>query len=365
MANHNDIFELVEAYVNGELSDSELANFEAELSTNVNLQKQLILAQAAQKLVIQNRLLQVKALANEEASRLNNKRNQIHKFLIGGSVALVAVVTGLYIIIKSKEPNEIKLPAPQEIQQKETPTSTLSEISELDEQVQSTTNTASQEETQPQPVTVTKKETPPPPSDIQKDTIVIVDTTTVMKNSPTVETPEKPEKTTKTKPACNTANIKADIHTISGCEGKNENAIEIGKISGLTGPIKKQVFNAENELILSHYGLKDGNYTVVIVGAETCKKRFPVTLKSKNCPINVDFNPNYGEVWEIPTISVSGVLTIYTKTGLEIVRKPLPAGEVTTWDGKNSANEIQAGYFIFTINYEDGSFLKGGITVTQ
>ena len=187
----------------------------------------------------------------------------------------------------------------------------------------------------------------------------------MIKTPSTVETPEQPAKTTKTESTCNIENIKADIHTISGCEGKNENAIEIGKISGLTAPVKKQVYNASNQLIEPHYGLKDGNYTVVIAGAEACEKRFPVTLRSKKCPINVDFNPNFGEVWEIPTASVSGVLTIYTKTGLEIVRKTLPAGEVTTWDGKNSADEIQAGYFIFTINYEDGSFLKGGITVTQ
>ncbi len=368
MANNNDIFEVVEVYLNGELSGSELANFKAELSTNIHLQKQLKLAQAAQKLVIQNRLLQVKALAKEESARIKNKRNKIQKFLLGGSVVLVAVVTGLFIITKSKEPNEIKLSERQEIQQKETLVSPT-EISEPHEKVnnipESPPHTSSQKETQPQPVTVTKEETPTPPTTIQKYPIQIVDTPAVVNNPIEIQTTEEVITPQKAVPVCNTANIKVDIHAISGCEGKNENAIEIGEISGLTPPINKQIFNEENQLILSNYGLKDGNYTVLVSGAQECKKRFPLTLKSKKCAINVDFNPNFGEVWEIPTANVAGVLTIYTKTGLEIIQKIIPANESSTWDGKNSANEIQAGYFIFTINYEDGNFLKGGITVTQ
>ena len=131
MANNNDIFELVEAYLNGELSGSELANFEAELTTNEALQKQLKLAKAAQKLVIQNRLLHVKALANEESTRIKTKRNKTQKYIVGGSIGLVAVVTGLFIMTKSNESNEIKSPQPQEIKQTETIISTPGTVKRL------------------------------------------------------------------------------------------------------------------------------------------------------------------------------------------------------------------------------------------
>ena len=70
-------------------------------------------------------------------------------------------------------------------------------------------------------------------------------------------------------------------------------------------------------------------------------------------------------MWDIPTNQLNGVLTIYTKTGLEVIQKTITANEALSWDGKNKNEVIQTGYFIFTINYEDGSFLKGGITVTQ
>lgn len=366
MANQKEIFDLVESYLSGELSANKLANFEAELSTNLAIQKQLKLAKAAQKLVIQNRLLQVKALSREELSRSEVKKNTTQKFLIGGSIGLIAALSGLFFITKTNEPVKTELPISEEIKVKKPIDSVTKTTNEeaTTSLLPIATDTTSQKKTQPKTIEI-KEESTPQHTLLKGDKVLVVEKPTTIQNQIETAAIEKTESSKNITPICNTENIKAHIHTTNGCEGKNESSIEVGVINGLLAPIKKQLFDSSNQPLYSNYDLKDGSYTLLVSGADSCYKHFPIIIKSKKCAINVDFNPSFGEVWEIPTSNVAGVLTIRTKTGLEILHKKLLANEATTWAGKNEQNEIQTGYYIFTIYYEDGSFLKGGITVTQ
>ena len=102
MANKNNIFDLVETYINGEFDAKELANFELQLKSNIELQSQLKKAQAAQKLVLQNRLLQVKSLANDEFNRIDNNSSFQKYFFIGG-LALITTVSGIWYLNKIEE----------------------------------------------------------------------------------------------------------------------------------------------------------------------------------------------------------------------------------------------------------------------
>ena len=360
MADKNYIYEEVEAYLNGELSGSELANFETQLRADTTLQHQLKVAKAAQKLLIQHRLLQIKTLANEEFERIDNKGNNFNKYIIGGSLGVAVIISGLFFFSDSNERTSTKT--------KKQP------LIVVEPKKVHTVKESTQPTIEPTPEKTVKKLSKNEPKKLIKDTIKTISihpsepvltqkpSTNNAPTLPVVETEIFP--TEKINP-CDQQQIKAIIHTTNGCFGENKNSIEVGKITGVKPPASSEIINNQNEPVNSNIELPDGNYTVVVSGSNGCKKEYPITLKSKNCPINIDFNPSLGETWEIPLSTSTGVLIIYTKTGKEIIQKTLPANEVTNWNGLNRNNEIQIGYFIFTITYEDGSYLKGEITVTR
>ncbi|MCR6642502.1 MAG: hypothetical protein NVV82_26810 [Sporocytophaga sp.] len=93
MSYPKDIYNNLDAFLKGELQGTELQEFEAALLHNLELSEKVENARFLQKLVFNNRLLNIKDLAKQEEARLVNKKQYINKGIIGGALLTLILVT--------------------------------------------------------------------------------------------------------------------------------------------------------------------------------------------------------------------------------------------------------------------------------
>lgn len=367
MAYDNNIAQLIEAYLKGELSGNELADFESNMATDKNLAMEVKKARSIQNLVIQNRLLNVKALAEQEQAKFKDKTNHTQKWLLGSVISAVIITGALFLYSQDKVDNEA--PTKQPTPQKVTTEKTTTEAEPLPPKPILTH--PSTEQVSPSEVTPATKQLAMKPEEKE---LVIIDTAAedeLKEARPSdsikvVLTPKPQEKTVETMiDKCATTHLEADIVTSPSCKKEQTGEISISKISGGQAPYLKTIHNGSGDLVTQYHDLQAGNYIVVLIDANKCKKEFSVEVQQKNCPINMAINPTYGERWIIPTESASGKISIHSRTGMIVFSTSFERDEALNWNGRSENGEINVGYYTFEIQYTDGTYQKGSITVTQ
>lgn len=377
MNSHKDIEDKIDLYLKGKLSGSELQAFEKELMLDQELDVEVQEAKMIQQLVLKNRLLEVKELATQAEKDIHSVSNNLIRFLAAGALVTGIIISAfLYFnmpeekaIPKTNLKEETEPTKPAELLKNEDtiPNTPLEvEASETEKVIQGNTGSVSSSHQQN-----LLTETPAQDSETLTETTQLPETPITIMDSNQVEAqvktdiPEKAERRYAAKePTCEDIKILASVHTFATCASERNGKIEIQEISGGKAPYSHKILNMDGNQVFDKGGLEAGNYLVKIADGNGCEKEYPATIESKSCPINASFNPGYGEVWEIPGSDKSGKLTIYSRAGTPLYEKSLSAHTNDTWNGRNKYDQIEAGYFIFVIEYEDGTVLKGSVTIT-
>jgi len=370
MSYPKDIYNNLDAFLKGNLQGADLQEFEEELLHNPELAEKVENGRFLQKLVFQNRLLTIKDLAKqEEARRLGNKKLYIKLGMVGaGLLTLILATIGILQYYKKEDTAEKQSIENPGNEQKIVGSSA---IGKSDSEKKSNPELPS---ANPGNSKILKSNntgiTPSENYNVIVDTILpkIIDNADIKpevsksEDSKNISGPDTKVKDENTQP-CDLVQLKAKISTAPACIGRTNGKIEAINISGGTKPYTQDLFSNGRE-VYSNSGLKAGNYELVITDSKNCQQRFTAQVSEISCPVNDYFNPSFGEVWNIPMTDKAGKLTIYTKSGTPIYQMDLKRNSAATWNGIDKYERLEAGYFIFVIEYEDGEVLKGSVTIT-
>ena len=356
MKEANNTFQRIEDYLNGSLSDSEKTIFEKELVENAALKKQLDLSQLTNQLVFENRLLNIKELAQATHQNETSKRNSGKIALISSAVILLSL--GFYIGLNKPEQKSVL-------------------VSEQDTKTIITISESTPERIEKQDLTSTenkKTEVKKVETDI-KEPIVELEEPKQMDNS-FIHEPKPTEKQAiekneaksqiKTENVCAHIKIEASHFIQNTCLGEKSGEIVFSKIKGGMAPYTIKLFNKENIELERKDNLAVGTYHAEIIDALNCSTKYhDFVVKEKTCPKEYHFNPFVGETWEIPTHSSSGTISIFDKSGNVYFRKELNANALENWSGQSADGKLETGYYLFTISYTDGTTSNGSISIVQ
>lgn len=368
MSNSPDIQDRIDAYLTGKLQGKELVDFEKSISENPVLKHDIQKAKAVQNLVIQHRLLDVKALAKQEEAKLKNGNKTLLKGLIGGLVGLSILGAGLVYFQEEEKKSTTTTPIEQLIE-KEKPSIEISKEKPINTEKEAIQ--AAPEETKIN-VLLEEKIKKQDSSTIPVQTEVNDSDTTSAQKITESKTKDVASKAVNTSSAtkkqidpCETQKITANLQTLPTCTNKHQGEIIVTGIAGGEKPYQQQLKNSSGDELFSYTELKAGTYFLTIIDNKGCTTDFTTKILEKSCPIDDHFNPSIGQVWEIPTSEENGKITIYTRSGTPVYEKQLLAKEISTWDGAGNSGSLPAAYYIFVIEYNNGSRTKGSITISK
>lgn len=353
-------------YLLGKLYGEQLSNFETALKHDPALAEEVTQAKIIHQLMLQKRLLDVKSITQKE--RLKSRKNNIVKY---STITIIvwSLISGGFFILHNNEKKQ------NEIQNEVILTDTVIPIIDNHDLKTPEVKLSSRSQTKLSinETTAQKKE--------ESRTIVYVETiedTISNVNNKTeepltikqeIETPEEnkkalPAETVKnaSKPLCDKLNV--NIISSGTCFGKNEGEIIID-VSGEQTPIIEQLTDENGEEIHEYEHLPSGEYIYKLEDANNCSIEKVTSIDEKNCPMIIDFNPSTGEAWALPIYNTYGTLTIYGKAGNIVFTTGIDADTQTEWNGYQSDGELLSGYYIFTIEYDNGKLIKGNVTITE
>jgi len=350
MKDENNIYQRIEDYLNGSLSDSEKMLFEKELAENADLKKQVDLSKIANQLVFENRLLNIKELAQAEHQNQSSKGNTGKIILFSATAILLSV--GVYVGLNKPEEK-------QRFVSEET-SKTISPLSEsIPDKTASTEN---------KKIEVKRIETETKASVIESIEPKHTVSSATSESKPITEQAIKKIETKShaTENVCANVKIEASHFIQNTCSGEKRGEIVFSKMKGGTAPYKIKLFNKENTELEQKDNLAAGTYHAEIIDALNCSTNYhDLIVKEKACSENYHFNPFVGETWEIPSHSFSGTITIFDKSGNVYFRKELSANTLENWSGQSADGKLETGYYLFTISYADGTTSKGSISIVQ
>lgn len=378
MNSHKDIEDKIDQYLKGKLSDSELQDFEKDLMLDQELDSEVQDAKMIQQLVLKNRLLEVKDMAIQAEKGLNSVSNNLIRILAAGAFLTGLIITTI-MYFKNPDDTSIKESQPEERTEQVKPaihlkssdsTSPISSETkglETEKVIQGNTGKNSSahilrtESQHIETLGITQVLAADSLSNKPNTVIDSTDTKEIIKSDISAKKPVLAEPKTI---SCEEVKIEATINTTSTCSTERNGQILVEGIGGGNAPYSQKILTENGNQVFSTRGLEAGNYLVLITDVNGCQKDFPTKIESRSCPINASFNPGYGEVWEIPVSEKGGKLKVYSRAGTPLFEKSLSANTKETWNGRNKYDRIEAGYYIFVIQYKDGTVLKGSVTIT-
>lgn len=369
MSSEDQLYQEIENYLKGNLTADGKTAFEQRLAADAGLQNKVALSKLANTLVIENRLLEVKQALGDVHNN-PGKPNTWKKIILGITGVLLVGNAALFIFNSKEKTISTQNTAKQTVENISTPAPlSAPEINNSSETSlgKGKTNIANKP-------TITN-----PPS---SENVIVEERKATTDSLPTASVqssvPIKPEPEIKeiipvapVQPAavaspCMSIHIKAKTVTVNPCEGEENGSISISDIKNGYAPYSLQLKDKSGTEVHSYYNLKAGNYSANITDSKGCIQEIKnIILSEKRCSKDYAFNPFTGEVWNIPISENSGTLIIHDKAGDLYLQKELNAGTQESWDGYSQQGELKAGYFIYTINYKNGTLVSGSVSIVK
>ena len=354
MKNNEDITQLIDRYLSGDLNAAELRTFKQQLATDTNLAKELELERVLQKAIFDNGLLDWKQAIQAETASLK-KQKRVKKIVSAAVVGLVAIALVTWFATK-QTPKVIPSP--------------VIEIEQLEV-------VKTKEATAPKVVEEKPVETVSP---VPSKTIVVMDTVKktasplVLKGQPVaikpVETPKVEAQKTIEKPLvvapadpCVNVVISADLQSTATCEGKQEGSIEVKNVKGGNGKYMYKLTTTSWQQATIFNQLPAGNYRVEAKDGNGCISVInnTVEVNEKVCYTpEAGFNPDF-ETWEYPIETTEvAKMSIYNKVGQLVYQAEV--NDIFVWDGRDAKGQkVPLGLYKYLL--ESATTKKAG-TVT-
>ena len=371
-----ETYELIEHYLLGRLSPVENTEFETRMKNDAEFAEQVELHRNLQYIVFDSSLLEVKdtlqQIRKNEQLKLK-RRKRLYRGLI--IVSFCAFILSISLVLLRNKDVAVR-PASEAPEASEAFSDTLEPesvskdnkvIQKVESDTVNTVNNKIKPIIQSEPVT-SRQETSVPDEQISNEGNVIkpsIDDTTAEQKLP-MDNKEQGfnNRQEETKKPCN---LDAGYTLTHSCNNEATGSIQVS-ITGGTPPYEVALDGFYSGS-LSFIGLRPGFYQVEVKDSEGCVKMFEtIRIEAKNCPVHdYAFSP-YLELWDnIPTESgKSGIIRIYNRPGQLVFQLKFDGSSALTWNGINLKNEsLPMGLYPFRIDYDDGSFFEGTVTIKR
>lgn len=386
MSDQKNYKELIERYLDNEMTPEELRSFQQKLTEDPELKLELEFYQIARSMIIRNKISQVSSIISEVQEGYVQTRKK-YRILNIAAVATTLLLVGMagYFYSKTtgstREKKVIKAieriqdaPAKKD-ENKEVNKNESIEKTNVEKQPETVIHPGN-ENTIPQPEENKTTDSPSgkmtktalQDSDlvIQKPTIPLTQDTfnntperPVLKKAP--ETVKDPVKTS----PCEGVLITGKADVSSTCIGTENGRISISNIRGGTAPYHFYLSSGKDNSLGIFTNLEPGEYSITIKDIHECAGVMKtVMVKEERCKIDLYLDPASGSPVVFPVYEKAGNLVIFDKKGVSMFTSTIESNQPFEWYG-NSANGILApGYYLFMIKYEDGTVQNGSITIT-
>lgn len=371
MSKENQYKNLVESYLDGELTPEEVISFEKELAENSALQEEMEFYQLAHSVVLENKFNAIEdAIAEAKHDFIKDRRKKTIQKAIVVSIAIVGLgLAGVYYFTQNdkqennSKPQKESLIVPTEVNkdsvhvsQTEVPQPTV-EVKNVDSPKTFDTPKSKPAQVPATEKTIEKSEQNIPLS--SKTEAPIDQQKTVFENQNTEPTP-KP----KTNP-CEGVSITANTNLKSACVGQNNGEIRISTLKGGTTPYQFELSSGDKNSNGMFTELASGNYKIKIIDKNFCETTIDkLIITEEFCKLDLFYDPSTGNEVRFPIYEKEGVLSIFDKGGNLKFTKTIHANDEFNWDATTNNSVLAAGYYIFIIKYENGKTQNGSITVT-
>ena len=371
MNTDNNYKNLIEQYLDGELHGEELDKFELELQTNVALREELKAYQLAHQIIVKNKIVGLEEMVQEVKQEYVkiSKKNQIKKAVIIGLLGLGLFTAVLIYLNQSPEIVKQKNVIPPKEKLEENKVSSQFTVDTIvvnsNEVVQTQTSSHSikndsSHSIQHNLTTIDKNET------IEKQVFVDYPLNVGADNNVKVlETSDKKEMLLVViKDKCEGVVIEFDVVIAKPCRGEDNGVVEFKNIRGGTAPYSLAL-SGEVTSDFKMYQVSKGTLEIEIKDVNGCTlKPTPIAVQEQFCTLDLYLDPASGRPVEFPKYEKSGVLTVFDKRGNVKFETLIESHQTLEWLGIANEGMLIAGYYLFTIQYEDGAMQKGSITIT-
>lgn len=351
MNNDQSIFDLIEQYHQGFLSENERNLVELRMQTDAAFAEYVKLNDLANELVHSTGLDLLREKMNADLTRIERKRIQRHwRIGIGIVAALLAISFLLYFI---KPSNNSLLPT-RDLPSKENHSDPAENKSEY--------KTERNNRIQVKPELNMKVDIPD--EEIKNHTVIssTLETsdssynTTIKEENKTIDRKQIQEVNK------NECNLSFEAIAQMACRGEKNGSIVINQkeIAGGTAPYYFHLSNSDETSSSGIFpDLTKGSYTITITDSKACSYSREIIVHEKNCSPkkSFSFNPDYGEKWTGSAAEgKSGSFTIYNRAGIIIFTGSFNEYAPAEWQGINASGiSVEMGLYICSINYLDGT----------
>lgn len=374
MSKDEQIFENVDRYLIGNLSEEENIDFENRLSVDPELQQQVEIQKAANQLLYERRLLQLRNTIKRDmksgAADFAIRMLIFRKLWLGFGVLLFAVAS-VWMFVKYQRSENLSQETAVE-QTKRNKSSNTDGITD--------TENISQNDIKKKNITrsdnVVLDEKTNIASDLKSDTSKIVNgihnEQNVLHNKTILNDENPAEEKNKKIFDCTGIHILIRGKPTESCQEKNDGVLTLD-ISGGTLPYKTTLYNTTSpelittgSILFEH--LASGTYNIQVSDVNGCTaKPREFVIKEKHCnDENVEeysFRPEYNEQFKF-TAGKAGNITIYDRSGKEIFSAPVYPESEFIWEGIDKYGKmVEKGIYLLVVTYAEGNYKKGYITV--
>jgi len=363
-----EIYESIDRYLQGELSEVELQQFNEKLQSDAEFKSLVEAQQLAHEVIVYNELTKLKERMSKDLKQQKSGFDHWGKVLSLSAIAISASLFTYSYLDRTETPSEKK----EVVKEKKTPEVAIENKQE--EQTQYP------EPRKKQDIDKESNEITPIVNDsIIGEKEIKHEDITLEKNIPSpVNTTKEPalsnlskEPVIATKVDCDVVHIHADVHVDYGFSGHEDGTIIIDpkSVKGGKEPYSYSLNNSEFQSDHRFAGLKDGKYQLRIKDQNNCisslKKEVVVKVPAKE--IDEVFMPSQGETWKFPIKENSNCeIVIISKAGSIVYSASIQQGNPSEWDGRNNNGvELESGNYYFVIKYASSDVVRGHISIVR
>lgn len=357
-----DIYEKIDLYLEGKLSESALHAFENQLQADTSLQSKLASVKLTNELVMNHQLLALKARMQNEMKDIPFEPTKPNiKLKVAGFIGLISMsIIGLYWWFGIKTPitaikKAVITNSSNAIGTTKSPPIQTTVVNPTQPRIESISPEATSVQT---------------PTQVQAEELIVNTTTSHEPTSANLKTAQTPLPNTIDNNPCVGVVLQSHVRTSPTCTDNATGEISFEGIKNGKTPYQFSINNGNVFTNNAHFThLQAGEYKLSVKDAHGCQTTMPsVQISTKECHkeiTNFAFNPQYHETFQFPIKEgQAGTIQIYTRTGSLVYEAKLI--DVSSWDGTQTNGSIAtAGLYKYLIELTDGSIKKGTVTIYE
>ena len=381
MSEEKNILERIDAFLDGNMPESERLSFEELIGKNANLANEVELAKVARQVLIDYESSKLSLEISKDLANIKAPQ-RFNKWFIGGAAAILLVGLISWFSFQKSE-NTSANPITHTRQETTTP-SINQTVNQNDNFVKEQPISEELNTIETKDITTVEETTITTPSlqDDGNSTAEITmapqkqqegknqQSTDLLEADQQIEDVGHPKELPIVKKEVTFEPIDFKLKTTPTYRDEPSGKIRVDIINDNGLNYEYSIDNGESFQRHNKFDfLEEGEYSIVVKSGDQISKTTTLTLNSLPCNKNYDktYSPDVGMNWTAPAVADnSGNFILQNQNGVVVFETTFESNDRIEWDGISNKNQqITSGYYRFTINYDSGEKCFGDLTILR